>query len=130
MLPCILLLAGTTGCTAYFRDGPSKCSPAYRYHPYHYHYYPGPDVYYHIESGFYYYPEGDHWQHARALPSGYHLGRHDRIPLWIAQAVPYAGHETHREKYSPGAGRSTTDSREDEKERDFNRRMHRRYHAR
>ena len=124
-----LLLAGMVGCSGYYRGGPPVYSPAYNQYPYHYYYYPSSSVYFNISSGYYYYRDGDYWRSARDLPPKYHLGRHDRVPVWIDADKPYTRDKEYHDRYKPKPD-FKPDPKRDSEERHNNERMHERYRNR
>jgi hypothetical protein len=124
-----VLVTGTAGCTAYYRDGPPVYRSEYYHHPYRYHYYPSTRVYFHISSGHYYHRDRDHWKRVRELPPKHRLDRHDRVRLWIDADKPYSRHRQHSEKYKPNP-HYKRDMKRDREERKFNRQRHERYRDR
>jgi len=105
MLAGIALLSGTTlittsGCSNGYRGAPAVYNTVY-YHPYDYYYYPSWRVYFHISSGYYYYPNGVNWVKVRTLPPRYLLDARDRVHVVINSSKPYQAHSTHRVQYAP-----------------------------
>jgi hypothetical protein len=124
-----VLVTGTGGCTAYYRDGPPVYRSEYYHHPYRYHYYPSTRVYFHISSGHYYYRDHDHWKRVRELPPKYRLDRRDRVRLWVDGDKPHSRHREHDGKYRPNP-HYKHDMKRDREERRYNKQRHERYRDR
>lgn len=67
---------------------------------YEYYYYPDVNVYFHVQSGYYYYPYGSKWRRARVLPGHIHLDRHQRQRIYAPDRHPYDRNQEHRRNYS------------------------------
>jgi hypothetical protein len=98
-----VLLPGLAGCTETPYAGPPPGYPPWYYD---YYYYPHVDVYFHIYSGDYWYPDGPYWHRARRLPPHFHLDPAYRVRLRVPDERPYRDHDAHRRAYPrPAAGR-------------------------
>ncbi len=94
------VLPGLSGCAGPPYAGPP---PPPRYPPYYYdyYYYPHVDVYFHIYSGYYWYPDGRYWRRVRTLPPHIYLYPRYRVLLRVPDEHPYKHHDAHRRKYPP-----------------------------
>lgn len=119
----ILLVVGSTACThaPHYDD-----RDTYRHD---YYYYPQVGVYFHLQSGHYYYRDGPSWVRVRKLPQHIYLDHRARRTLVIADAEPYRRHDVYRERYRQPQG-FKHDRESDRAERDHNRRQHGEYRKR
>lgn len=116
------VLVTTVSCT---HVGPPSHAPAYghRLHHNQYYYYPSVSVYYHIQTGYYFYYSSGAWLRVRVLPRHIHLGSHDRVRIRIKGGRPYAHYDQHRLRYKPNKKYKKLFRRGND-ERSHNRRQH------
>lgn len=116
------VLFSSVSCTYH---GPPAHAPAhgYRWHDPFYYYYPGVSVYYHLQSGYYFYYSGSVWIKVRVLPRHIHLDGHDRVKIRIKGKRPYLHHDKHQHRYK-SRKHFKRQGRHDEDEREHNRRQH------
>lgn len=100
------LLAGGTALA--LTPGLAACSYEYegrsRWYPYpsgyyEYYYYPEANVYFHIGSGYYYFPRYGVWIRSRSLPDHFHLRPDLRRRLVIRHPRPYELNPEHRREW-------------------------------
>jgi hypothetical protein len=94
-----------------FGSGLAACTYP-EYYPqdlnYGYYYYPNVNVYFHIDTGYFYYRTGSAWHRSRSLPRHIHLDRRHRRRLSIREPRPYDRNREHRRRYDrDGDGRDT-----------------------
>ncbi|MBE9552151.1 MAG: hypothetical protein IMF05_01680, partial [Proteobacteria bacterium] len=109
----IALMPGLAGCVVertVYQPAPVP-RPVYRPPEYYnYYYYPNVAVYYHIQTGFYWYFTDGYWRRSRRLPRHIHL-RGPRHTFVIRDENPYQRHRDHRRRYGgPHRGRGPDDS--------------------
>ncbi|MCK5273423.1 MAG: hypothetical protein KAR37_02150, partial [Alphaproteobacteria bacterium] len=97
----IALMPGLAGCVVertVYRPAPAP-RPVYRPPEYYnYYYYPNVAVYYHIQTGFYWYFTDGYWRRSRRLPRHIRL-RGPRHMFTIRDDNPYQRHRDHRRSY-------------------------------
>lgn len=111
-----LLGAGLGGCTSY-PHGPSHRERRPPRRDYEYYYYPEANVYFHIVTGYYYFPYHGRWYRSQTLPSHFHLTRRYRKRIFIEEARPYQRNHEHREKYGRGYDRQRHGRRDQSRSR-------------
>lgn len=82
------------------------CVPVDPYRPYpgtryDYYYYPDVNVYYGINSGYYYYFTRRRWIRSRKLPRHIILLPRYRRPIFVGRRAPYRLNREHRRRYPP-----------------------------
>lgn len=91
-----------------------------------FYFYPGVGVYYHIDSGYYYYLDGTVWVKVKVLPPRIRIGPRNRVHLRHKTLTPYKKHSKHRKKYLKKR-RERPDEAQSRREREENNKRHRRY---
>lgn len=129
----VALLTGTTlivttGCSDGHRVRPAVYGAAY-YSPYDYYYYPAPSVYFHMSTGYYYYPDGVTWIRVRELPPRFYLDSRYRSRIVVNSTTPYIRHKEHRVQYTPHPSYKR-DINRNKKERDDNQNRYKQYRKR
>lgn len=124
----VFISAGLAACV----HPPRHIGPLRDPHPAHYydyHYYPDVSVYFHLNSGHYFFRDARGWSRARVLPSHIYLDHRARKTIVIRGERPYAGVHEHRKKYPPR--RSYKRQRKHvPREREYNRHRHEEYRRR
>jgi hypothetical protein len=115
LLTCALFLFSFTACGInrggiyvgrggpIVKGGPPPHAPAHGYRTKHvYRYYPGTYVYFDISRKVYFYPEGDKWKMAVALPHSLHVRLGEHVMIEMDLDKPYTRFDSHKKKYPPG----------------------------
>jgi len=133
----LVVIGGLAGCHAqpYRPAPPYPPAHAYNWYPYDYFYYPRVQVYFHVSTGYYWYPRHGQWVRARQLPPGVVILPHDRVRIRVEQGEPWRYVQRHQQQYRPyvvprqeRVPRQLQDR--SRVERDHNRRLYREYHDR
>lgn len=120
----ILLALGLVACVYVPpHGGPPVSAPPPSYYDYDYYYYPSVSTYFHIYSGYYYYPHGTVWTRTRTLPPHIHIDTRDRVHIRVDGDKPYHHYPEHRDKYKPQP-HYRPDTHRDRDEREHNKRSH------
>jgi len=94
-----ILLPGLPSCAwPNYEGSPPRGYPSSYYD---YWYYPDQSIYFHIDTGWYYYRDRGRWWRVRRLPPHFHLNQRRRRLLILRDGKPWQRHDEHRRKYPP-----------------------------